>query len=188
MSQVNVKNHLVLCGWNTKAATIIEEIRGGGALARLPIVIIDEKSEVRPSDAPDTHFVRGNASEIATLKMANIGEAKYAIVLAENSLPSADQRTVLTVLAIEKSNPNIISGAELNDPNNAEHLRRAGCDIVINSTDLTSKLLAMSLLNTSVAAVITDLVSGAGQELYRVPSPATINGMRFGQALLELKI
>ncbi len=187
MSEVKEKNHLVLCGWNSKAATIIEEIRNSGELKNLPVVIIDEKIETKPSDAPDVFFVRGNASEMAVLQRANITEAKFAIVLAENSLPAADQKTVLTVLAVEKSNSRIISSAELNDPNNAEHLKRAGCDIIINSTDITSKLLAMSLLNSSVTAVITDLVSGEGQELYHVPNPQKLSGSRFGDALVKLK-
>jgi len=152
-----------------------------------PITIIDDKIETKPIDEAKVSFVCGNASQVSVLRQANIGEAKFAIVLAEDSTAVADQKTVLTVLAIESINPSIVSCAELNDANNEEHLRRAGCDIVVNTSALTSKLLAMSLQNPAVNKVVRELVSGAGNEVYRVALPQRYVGRPFAQPLPELK-
>lgn len=187
MNQVKDRDHVVICGWNEKAAQILTEIRSSRDLKHVPVTIIDSRIESKPTGDPEVSFVRGNAADLNTLQQANIAAAKYAIVLAESSAPEADQKTVLTVLAIEKSNPSIVSSAELNVSGNASHLQRAGCDIIVNSTDLTGRLLAMSLLNPSITQVVTDLVSGEGDELYRCALPARLAGKTFGGLLADCK-
>jgi voltage-gated potassium channel len=187
MAQIKSKGHIVICGWNAKAKDIVDELRLSAGFRDWPITIIDDKIETKPVDDAKVSFVHGNTSQVSVLKQANIGEAKFAIVLADDSTPVADQKTVLTVLAIENINPSIVSCAELNDANNEEHLRRAGCDIVVNTSDLTSKLLAMSLQNPSVNRIIKELVSGVGNEIYRVELPQRYVGRPFADSLLELK-
>ena len=187
MSQVKSVNHLIIFGWNSKAKNILAEIRTNEELQHMPVTIVDELIETKPVDDGNMTFVRGNATEMSILKQANVGEAKYAIVLACDSTSQADQKTVLTVLAIEKENPNIVTSAEINDMNNAEHLQRAGCDIIVNSPDLTSRMLAMSIQNSSITRVITDLISGDENELYRNRIPKLYVGKKYGQLLSELK-
>ncbi len=186
MSQVRSKEHLVICGWNKKAEDIINEIQIS-QLKDLPVTIIDDTIDTKPVDEARISFVKGNASEMVVLDRANIVEAKYAIVLAENSTPAADQKTVLTVLTIEKRNPSIITCAELNDANNEEYLREANCDIIVNASALSSRLLAMSLLNPAVNNIIKDLVSQEGNEIYRVPLPQQYMNRPFLDTLLDFK-
>jgi voltage-gated potassium channel len=188
MANISSKEHIIICGWNTSAKEIIDELRLSEKYSKSPITIIDDKAESKPSDDVFTTFVRGNASELSVLKQANIDEAAYAIVLAEDSTPAADQKTVLTVLAIESTNPEIITCAQLNDQNNEEHLHRAGCDIIVNTSALTSKLLAMSLQNPTVNNITKELVSGGqGNEIYRVEVPKNYVGRSFSDSLQELK-
>ena len=187
MAQIKSKGHIVICGWNARAKDIFDELRLSDGFRDWPITIIDDEIETKPVDDAKVSFVRGNASQVSVLKQANIGEAKFAIVLADDSTPVADQKTVLTILAIENINPSIVSCAELNDANNEEHLRRAGCDIVVNTSALTSKLLAMSLQNPAVNRIIKELVSGVGNEIYRVELPQQYVGQPFANSLLELK-
>jgi len=185
MSQIKSKNHLVICGWNAKANNIIDEIRLNEDLKSMPVTIIDDAIETRPVEEPSVSFVRGNAAETEVLHRANIGEARYAIVLASDSSPQADQKTVLVVLAIERENPAVITSAEINDMDNAVHLKRAGCDIIVNSPDLTSRMLAMSIQNSSITEIITDLVSGEGNELYRNAVPPRYAGKNTGSFCLN---
>lgn len=187
MAQIKSKGHIVICGWNAKAKDIIDELRLSKGFRDWPITIIDDKIETKPIDDAKVSFVRGSASEVSVLRQANIGEAKFAIVLAEDNTTVADQKTVLTILALENINPSIVSCAELNDTNNEEHLRRAGCDIVVNTPALTSKLLAISLQNPAVNRVIKELVSGVGNEIYRVELPQRYVGRPFAESLPELK-
>jgi voltage-gated potassium channel len=188
MANISSKKHIIICGWNTAAREIIDELRLSEKYSKAPITIIDDKAETKPADDEHTTFVRGNASELSVLKQANIDEAAYAIVLAEDNTPAADQKTVLTVLAIESANPDVISCVQLNDQNNEEHINRAGCDIIVNTSALTSKLLAMSLQNPTVNNITKELVSGGqGNEIYRVEVPRGYVGRSFSDSLQELK-
>jgi voltage-gated potassium channel len=186
MGQVKSSGHIVICGWNKKAKDIIDELKASELRDR-PITIIDDKIEARPLEDSKISFIRGNASELNTLNRANISGAEFAIVLAEDSTPIADQRTVLTVLAIEKTNPSIVSCAELIDINNEEHLRRAGCNIVINASIIASRLMAMSLQNPVVNRIIGELVSQEGNEVYRIPVPQRYIGRSFIDTFPEMK-
>ena len=187
MSKIKSEGHIVICTWNEKAKDIIDELRLSSRFRERPITIIDDKIEAKPVDDHDVSFVRGNSSEINVLRQANIEKATYAIVLAADSSSAADQKTVLTILAIETTNPAIVSCAELNDANNEAHLHRAGCNIVVNTPDLTGKLLAMSLQNGSIGTIIMDLISGEGNEIYMVKSPERYVEQSYINLLTELK-
>jgi voltage-gated potassium channel len=186
MGQIKAKGHIVICGWNKKAKDIIDELKAG-ELRERPITIIDDKIDAKPVEDSNVSFIRGNASELHTLNRANIEGAGFAVILAEDNTPVADQKTVLTVLAIEKASPSIISCAELNDLNNEEHLRRAGCSIVINASIIVSRLLAMSLQNPAVNSIIKELVSQEGNEIYRISVPQRYVGQLFIDTLPEMK-
>jgi voltage-gated potassium channel len=186
MAQVKSKGHVVICGWNRRAEDIINEMKDS-QLHNVPITIIDDMIQSNPVDDPRVSFVNGNASELRVLNTAHIAEARFAIVLAESGTPVADQKTVLTILAIKKCNRSIVTCAELNDANNEEHLKEAGCEIVINAGSLSGRLLAMSLQNPAVNTIIKELVSQERNEIYRVTVPAKYVGHSFLNALSGLK-
>ena len=142
MSQVVSKKHIIVCGWTPKARDAIDELRLSRLFRKRPITIIDDKIDANPTEGANTTFVRGSPADTGVLERANVRQAEFAIVFAEDATPAADQKTALTVLAIKNLNPTIQSSAELNDIRNEPHLRRAGCDVVVNTADLTSKLLA----------------------------------------------
>jgi voltage-gated potassium channel len=186
MAQIHKKGHILICGWNKKVDDIVSELCLG-LLRDLPIVIIDDKIDSKPIEDSRVSFVKGNASEVSTLNRANIAGAKYAVVIAEDDTTIADQKTVLTVLAIKKTNPEIITCAELIDVNNEDHLNHAGCNVIINTSMLSSRLLAMSLQNPSVNVIIRELISQYGNEIYKVPIPLKYIGRSFLNTLPELK-
>ena len=187
MAQIKSKDHIIICGWNAKTEDIINELRHTERFQKWPITIIDDKIETKPVDDDNVSFVRGNASEIHVLKQANVEEAQFAIVVAEDESIAADQKTVLTVLAIEHLNPTIISVAELNDGNNEQHVRHAGCDIVVDTSSLTSKMMAMSLRNPVINKIVKELVSRRGNDVFRVPVPKQYLGKSFAETMAEMK-
>jgi len=186
MMQVKSKMHLIICGWNKKTEEIINEIQDS-TLADISITIIADNISASPVHNRRISFIKGNSSELQTLQRANINQARYVIVLAENGMPAADQKTVLTVLAIKKSNPSAIISAELIDINNEEHLKQAGCEITINAPMVSARLLSMSILNPTANAVISELISQKGNEVYRIKTPEKYIGIQFLDALSELK-
>lgn len=187
MSQIESKGHILICGWNATASEVIAELRQSGVFNKTPVVIIDATIDNRPSEDSSTLFVHGIPSDVKVLQQANTREAGHAIVVAKDRTPHADQQTVLTVLAIKDINPRVYVCAELNDANNEGHLRRAGCDSVVDTGCLTSGLLAMSLQNPVVGEVVKELASFQGSEVYRAKLPQDFEGRRFSDVLNDYK-
>ena len=188
MSKVASKGHILICGWTPKARDAIDELWLSARLKKWPITIIDERTAAKPIESAKISFVQGSPADTGVLERANVRQASYAIIFAEDATPSADQKTALTVLAIKNLNPTIQSCAELNDFRNEPHLRRAGCDVVVNTADLTSKLLALSIENPAINRVIKQLVSRThGNEVYRVEPPPRYLDRSFGEGLQTLK-
>ncbi|MDY6835203.1 MAG: ion channel [Chloroflexota bacterium] len=187
-AQIITKGHIVICGWNRKAKDIINELRLSPKFRDIPITIIDDSIETAPLNEKNIFFVRGNPCEISVLDQANVREAKYAIVIASDNTPAADQKTVLAVLAIESIHPDILTCAELNDTDNEGHLRRAACDVIVNTNALTSKLLAMSVENPATNSVLGELVTRTrGNEIYRMSLPQQYEGTSFQIPFEDLK-
>lgn len=187
-SPITTKGHIVICGWNRKAKDIINELRLSPKFRNIPITIVDDSVETAPLNEKNTFFVKGNPCEISVLDQANVREAKYAIVIASDNTPAADQKTVLAVLAIESIHPDILTCAELNDMENEGHLRRAACDVIVNTNALTSKLLAMSVENPATNSVVGELVTRTrGNEIYRMCLPQQYEGAAFMMPFEELK-
>jgi len=187
-ARVKSEDHVIICGWNSKVSEIITELRLSPAFRDRPIAIVDDTIDAKPIEDNDVSFVAGNPCEISVLDTANVGQAKYAIVVAPDGTPAADQKTVLTVLALQSANPSLFTCAELVDPNNGIHLQRAGCEVVVNTSALTSKLLAMSIENPAVNEVIEELVTRTrGNEVYRIKVPEKFQGKPFEDAFQELK-
>ena len=188
MSQVVSKKHIIVCGWTPKARDAIDELRLSRLFRKRPITMIDDKIDANPTEGANTTFVRGSPADTGVLERANVRQAEFAIVFAEDATPAADQKTALTVLAIKNLNPTIQSSAELNDIRNEPHLRRAGCDVVVNTADLTSKLLALSIENPAINSVIKELVSRArGNEVYHVECPSRYLDRPFEEPYKVLK-
>lgn len=187
MARVTSKGHILICGWNATASDVIAELRGSDIFRKARITIIDDGIDANPAKDPKASFVHGVPSEVKVLEQANVLEAGYAIVIAKDRTPAADQQTVLTVLAIKNLSPQVHICAELTDLNNEGHLRRAGCDTVVNTGHLTSGLLALSLQNPAVGEVVKELASFRGNEVYRVEAPQEVEGRSFGDVLNEYK-
>ena len=177
-----------MCGWNPKARDAINELRLSRKFRKVSVTIIDDRIEAKPIDAKNTTFLHGSPADTGVLQQANIGHAESAIVFAEDASAAADQKTALTVLAIKSLNSSVTTSAELNDVKNEPHLRRAGCDVVVNTGDLTSKLLALSIENPAINEVIEELVSRTrGNEVYSVECPQGYVDRPFDESFSALK-
>ena len=187
MSKITAKGHIIICGWNSASEDVIAELRQSDAFKKTAVTIIDDTIDTNPLRDSRISFVRGNPTEIKVLEQANVKEATHAIVLAKDQSHAADPQTILTVLAIKDINPKIYVCAEINNATNEDHVRRAGCDVIINANVLTSKLLALSLENPVANAVIAELASFRGSEIYRVKLPRSAEGLTFDSVFFNYK-
>jgi voltage-gated potassium channel len=168
MGASGYSDHIVVCGWNSTARELIDELKGDEFNAR---VVLLHESERSPAES-DVYFVRGDTTSSSDLERAGILDAAAAIICPADGSNEADMRSILTVLAIEAMAPHVRTVVEVNNPKHVEHVRRAHADEILVTSQLASRLLARTALYPGLAVLVTDMVSGGdGSELYRVALP-----------------
>jgi voltage-gated potassium channel len=174
MGASGFRDHIVVCGWNTTARDLIEELRTDEYQTK---VVVLHDSERNPA-GDGVYFVRGDITSEDDLRRAGIAEAGSAIVFPASASNEADMRSILCVMAIESVAPGVRTVVEANNPAHVEHFRRAKADEVLVTSRLASRLLARSALYPGLSELVTDLVSGgAGSELYRIAIPEEMCGL-----------
>jgi voltage-gated potassium channel len=168
MGAAGYQDHIVVCGWNSTARELIEELKGDEFTSK--IVLIHD-GENNPAGM-GVYFVRGDVTNAHDLERAGIRDASAAIVFPVDGSNEADMRSILCVLAIETVAPEVRTVVEVNNPKHVEHFERARADEILVTSQLASRLLARSALYPGLAGLVTDIVSGGeGSELYRVSLP-----------------
>lgn len=185
--------HLVICGWSTKGAEIIRELRAKEVEDRRPIVVL-APLENDPTKEDDVEFLRGDPTQEYDLRRARIERADTAIILADESTPGADAgdrdaRTLLTCLAVECINPDCYTCVEVIRSENRQHFTRTRANELVVSAELTGALLAGSATTHGLSRLVADLVTHPeGNEFYRIDPPPGVVGRTVEQALSLLKV
>ena len=168
MGAAGYEDHIVVCGWNSTARELIEELRGDEFTSKIVLV---HDSDSNPAGM-GVYFVKGDVTSSHDLERAGIAQASAAIVFPADGSNEADMRSILAVLAIESLAPGVRTVVEVNNPKHVEHFERAHADEILVTSTLASRLLARSALYPGLAELVTDIVSGGdGSELYRVALP-----------------
>jgi voltage-gated potassium channel len=174
MGASGFRDHIVVCGWNTTARDLIEELKGDEYKTKVVVLAEMDKNPA----GPHVYFVRGDSTTVEDLKRAGIEEAAAAIVFPLSQQNDADMHSILTVMAIENIAPGVRTVAEVINPANVDHFQQAHADEILVTSRLASRLLARSALYPGLSNVVTDIVSGgAGSELYRVHLPDNYCGL-----------
>lgn len=187
MSQVNLKDHIVICGWSETAAGIIKQLHAEDIGERRQVVLIDQHLDHSPVDDPFVYFVQGDPTNDETLRRACLESAETAIVLADWSLDDPglrDAKSTLTTLAIESLNGSVYTVVELMRHENRRHLERAQVDEPICVSDLSQRLLVHASLNHGLSLLFSDILTfGEGSEVYKVAVPPGLAGKSFRNAV-----
>lgn len=184
MGAAGLTGHVVVCGWNRNAEELIEELQGDEYDAKIVVLHAAERSPARGK----VYFVNGDPSDPADLERAGIREAVAALVFPTDTSNEADMRSILVVMAIEATAPNVRTVVEVNDPKHVGHLVRAHADEVLVPAKLAAHLLARSALYPGLTELVQDMVSGGeGSELYRIRVPQSYLGMTVDQVSAELR-
>jgi voltage-gated potassium channel len=178
------KDHIVVCGWNTTARDLLQELRGDDYQQK--IVIIADLDKNPAGDG--VYFVRGDATNTDDLERAGIAEASAALVFPADPSDGADMHSILAVMAIESVAPNVRTVAEVNNPRHEPHFRRADVDELLVTSKVASHLLARSALYPGLTGIVTDIVSGGeGSELYRIVVPDEYMGLSINEVSSRLR-
>lgn len=174
MGASGYRDHIVVCGWNTTARDLIEELKGDEYQAKVVVLAELDKNPA----GQHVYFVRGDTTSAEDLERAGIKDAAAAIVFPANESNEADMHSILTVMAIESIAPEVRTVAEVMNPAHVEHFERAHADEVLVTSRVASRLLARSALYPGLTELVTNIVSGGeGSELYRVHLPDDYCGL-----------
>ena len=178
------KNHIVVCGWNSTARELIQELRGDEYKAKIVVLADVEKNPA----GEGVYFVRGDSTHGPDLQRAGIEEAAAALVFPADESNEADMHGILTVMAIESVAPEVRTVAEVNNPRHVEHFQRAHADEVLVTSTLASHLVARSALYPGLTGLVSDIVTGGeGSELYRVELPERYLGLHIDEVSTRLR-
>ena len=192
MGNAHLHGHIVICGWNSKGPEILRELHADEVADKRPVVILAPLSQ-SPSRDKLTLFLSGSPATTEDLMRAAIDKADTAIILADDSNPTAsaddiDAKTLLSTLAVETLNPEIHTCVEVLRSENRQHFMRTKANELIVSSELTGALLAASASTHGISRVFHDLVTHPeGNEFYAVQTPPSLVGKTFGDAMVDLK-
>lgn len=191
-----LENHIVICGWNTKAEIIIEECRASHLDGDTPIVVVSQWEHDPPAVSASLQsqvfFVNDDFTRVATLERVGIHQARMCIILNDTSggrtEQDADARTILAALTAEKLNPDVYTCAELNNRDYASHLKMGKVNDYVVSSEHSAYMMAQAALNRGMMDVFNELLTHQhGNQFYRVPVPEALVGRDFDEVLTELR-
>jgi voltage-gated potassium channel len=192
-----LRDHIIICGWNRSVPLLIEELQTDSELKHSPIVIVAEfektpERDLKRINCSHLYFYQGDYTRIDVLESVGIYYASRAILLADATQPRRDQdrdaRTVLASLTIEKLCPNIYTCAQLLDRENNVQLQAAGVEDVIIADELTGHLIATTVRNKGALDVVSELLTvQMGNQFYRLPVPEQWAGRSFWDITQLLK-
>jgi voltage-gated potassium channel len=178
------KDHIVVCGWNSTARDLIDELRGDDYKQKVVVLAPREKNPA----GSGVYFVRGDATDTSDLDRAGITAASSALIFPISGTDEADMHSILAIMAVKAIAPNVRVVAEVNNPKHEPHFWRAEVDELLVTSKVASHLLARSALYPGLSALVTDIVSGGeGSELYRVSLPDEYIGLSIDQVSALLR-
>lgn len=135
------KNHVVIVDWSRKAQHAATEL-----VRRDPdvsIVIIDTKDEIELPSA-QFHYVRGDASLLATIQQAAVEKASRVLIFADDDIHEAnmnDGRTLLIATAMERYAPQVKTTVEICQSEHKELFSHVKVDHYIVSDEVIAQQL-----------------------------------------------
>ncbi len=187
LETIKFKDHIVLCGWNNNAEETVEGLIRTVPGKKLHLVLVNELFEEEVESLKfkfqdhEFRFLRGDFTREDVLARANIAQAWSAILLADtsgqHSLEQADERTILATLAVKSMAPEVKTCAELLNPENKQHLRRANVDEIVVRGEHIGNLLAGAATSPGLPRVISSLLSPEEENnLWKVEVPSRFIG------------
>ncbi len=209
MKEVNLRDHLVLCGWNLNAEKILEAMfqdsmerksegptRSGKAIR--DVVLINDLPEEQITEILykfrrfNIKYVRGDFSQESVQKRANIKNARMLLILADGSINSgftrADERTLLAALAARSLNPGLKIAAELVAPDNLSHLKRVGVDPIVLYGAHHDFLLSRAIMAPGLTYAVQNLLNITKDPMFcHAPVPGHLVDHEFREACEHLR-
>ncbi len=192
LEPVKLEDHIVLCGWNSNAEDVIAELLRSLPEEKIRLVLVNELAEDKIEALKYKYrrhgfkFLRGDFAHEEVLERVNITKARSAIILADTSgqlsLEKADEHTILGTLAVKSLAPEVKTCAELLNPENRQHLRRANVDEIVVRGEHVGNLLANATVSPGLPRVFSLLLSPDEEnKMWKVEIPSSYVGKTAGE-------
>lgn len=189
----DVTDHIVICNWNERGKRVLAELRHPEGKPDADIVIIDNNlaKDKKLKNIPEfnkVYFIDSDPIRHGTLKKAKVSSADTVIILSDGNSPDPDAKSAMIILALlsecKRKRPHIIT--EVSNIDNSQHLKDAGADETICTSEIGVGILAHCALNKQLSVVYKDLLTYSleGNEIYIVKQdayPEEFIGRTFGQ-------
>ena len=189
LEQLNLNNHLILCGWNPNGGRILDSIQHLSNGKELELVLINEMNEEDVTQLKnryqqlDINFVAGDFTQEEILNKANIFEANTVIVIPNTTgseVATYDEKTIFATLTIKSMDPNIRVVAYLLDRENLTHIKRADADEVVVGDDFSAHILASHVVDPGIPQIANQLIeSNSNSRFKRVNIPSEFIGKSY---------
>jgi len=189
LEKVNLSDHIVLCGWNKNAESIIDSLRNLSNKDSLHLILVNEIHEDivnhlrnKYKDV-DLYFVAGDFTSEEILKRASIEEAHTVIIIPnidDEKIGSPDEKTIFATLTIKSLSSSVRVVAYLIQRENLTHIRRANVDEVVLSDDFGAYMIASHVMDPGIPQTTKGLLNAGSEErLRRVDIPSQFIGRSF---------
>ncbi len=189
LEKVNLSDHIVLCGWNKNAESIIDSLRNLSNKDSLHLILVNEIHEDivnhlrnKYKDV-DLYFVAGDFTSEEILKRASIEEAHTVIIIPnidDEKIGSPDEKTIFATLTIKSLSSSVRVIAYLIQRENLTHIRRANVDEVVLSDDFGAYMIASHVMDPGIPQTTKGLLNAGSEErLRRVDIPSQFIGRPF---------
>jgi len=178
--RLNLKDHYIICGWNSKTPQLIKEMfeasKNYSNGKHIHVVLITDK--VDHTDilgieketlvlSGHLNFVKGEAREDKVMKDAAMEFAKTIVLVSEDRSVHADEKNLLRALAIaryckEAKHADMDQSyiiAEINDQIFKNAFIDADVDEVVCSGEMVNKLVVQSTFNHGISEVVTSILT-----------------------------
>jgi len=189
LEKINISDHIVLCGWNQNAESIIDSLRNLSEKDSLHLVLVNDIHEDIVNHLRnkykdiDLHFVAGDFTSEEILKRASIEEANTVVVIPnidDEKIGSPDEKTIFATLTIKSISSTVRVVAYLMQRENLTHIRRANVDEVVLSDDFGAYMLASHVMDPGIPQTTKGLLNASSDErLKRVDIPSQFIGRPF---------
>ncbi|KAF0244311.1 MAG: potassium channel [Planctomycetota bacterium] len=193
MDLEELEDHIIICGWDRRAPLVIEELQHSAEEKHRAIVVIGELEELPPLNWKIVnrdliYLVKGDFTNAELLEKAGIRRAAKAIIVSDKGRNRSDQdrdaRTILAALTIEKLNKEIYTCAELLNREHEAHLRMAGVEDVVCTSEYGATLLSSMAIHSGISTIIGELLSVQyGNEFFKIACPAWLEGKTFAEGI-----
>jgi voltage-gated potassium channel len=186
-----LSNHFLVCGWNSRGRYVLERLIMATEGDQVPIAVLCDLEE-NPFEHDMVFFYGGSPASEKDLRRVNVDRARAIVILADDTAGGRtgdiDARTVLCTLAIKSLNNDAKITAEVLEPENTEHLKRAGVGEILDYNLTAGNLLGQSAIRYGLLELINTLsTKESSSRVYQIPVEKDMVGIDNGEVVADLK-